>query len=563
MDTPTIDTNQINFNDWKSIEPTLHYLVNYEINSIDDLNKWLQLGSAFDTACSEHAGWLYIKMTCDTQNKSLAEAYRFFVNEIQPKLAPFEDQLNKKLVESPFKNLLDATFANHLKSVSNSINLYKEVNIPLIAQMQTLEQQYGEICGDMTILHHDKQITLQQAANLLRQNDRLLRKDVYGKIIQRRAQDKIILDQLFDQLITLRNTIAHNAGFTNFVDYKFMELDRFDYTIADCIDFHQSTATHVVPLLHELLKDRKLRLNLDKLYPYDLEVDSEGRKDLKPFENAQQLISKTIACFTDMDNYFGSVIEKLHSLHHMDLDSRIGKAPGGYNYPLYKTGVPFIFMNATGSLRDVVTMVHEGGHAIHSMLTHELPHLAHKDFPSEVAELASMSMELMSMEHWHHFFDDPIELNRAKKEQLEGVIETLPWICCIDAFQHWLYSNQNHTQEQRHNAWIKIYDQYSSCLICWEGYEDAKEIMWQKQLHLFEVPFYYIEYGMAQLGAIALWKNYKANPKDTVAQYKRALSLGYTAGIKEIYKAAGIRFDFSPLYIKGLLDFVFEEWKKL
>ncbi|MEO0312232.1 MAG: hypothetical protein RIQ89_1889 [Bacteroidota bacterium] len=563
MDTSTTDTNQINFNDWKSIEPTLHYLVNYEINSIDDLTKWLQLGSAFDTACSEHAGWLYIKMTCDTQNKSLAEAYRFFVNEIQPKLAPFEDQLNKKLVESPFKNLLDATFSNHLKSVSNSIHLYREVNIPLIAQMQTLEQQYGEICGDMTILHHDKQITLQQAANLLRQNDRLLRKDVYGKIIQRRAQDKIILDQLFDQLITLRNTIAHNAGFTNFVDYKFMELDRFDYTIADCIDFHQSTATHVVPLLHELLNDRKLRLNLDKLYPYDLEVDSEGRKDLKPFENAQQLISKTIACFTDMDYYFGSVIEKLHSLHHMDLDSRIGKAPGGYNYPLYKTGVPFIFMNATGSLRDVVTMVHEGGHAIHSMLTHELPHLAHKDFPSEVAELASMSMELMSMEHWHHFFDDPIELNRAKKEQLEGVIETLPWICCIDAFQHWLYSNPNHTQEQRHNAWIKIYDQYSSSLICWEGYEDAKEIMWQKQLHLFEVPFYYIEYGMAQLGAIALWKNYKTNPKDTVAQYKRALSLGYTAGIKEIYKAAGIRFDFSPLYIKGLLDFVFEEWKKL
>ena len=294
-----------------------------------------------------------------------------------------------------------------------------------------------------------------------------------------------------------------------------------------------------------------------------MDVDTQGRNDLKPFKLGTELLDKSIACFEEIHPYFGFVLNTLKAKGYTDLDSRIGKAPGGYNYPLYESGVPFIFMNASGSLRDVITMVHEGGHAIHSMLTRDLDFIGFKDIPSEIAELASMSMELISMEHWNHFFSDKEELRRAKREQLEGVIETLPWIACIDSFQHWLYKNPNHTAAERTESWRKTFLNFSSSLVDWSENDNALEILWQKQLHLFEVPFYYIEYGMAQLGAIAVWRNYKANSATAIQQYMEALKLGYTTSIPEVYKAAGIRFDFSEKYIRELIDFVKNEMMEL
>jgi len=319
----------------------------------------------------------------------------------------------------------------------------------------------------------------------------------------------------------------------------------------------------VVPVVDELLKKRKKELSAGALKPWDLQVDTFGKPELKPFANGEELTKKTINCFYSIDPFFGEVVEKLQSSKHLDLDSRIGKAPGGYNYPLYKTGVPFIFMNSSGSLRDLVTMVHEGGHAIHSMLTRDLEFVGFKELPSEIAELASMSMELISMEHWNHFFDNQDDLKRAKREQLEGVIETLPWITCVDKFQHWLYLHPDHRVNDRTKAWHDIYSTFSGATIDWSGAENFRDAMWQKQLHLFEVPFYYIEYGMAQLGAIAMWRNYRSNPQKAIQQYKDALSLGSTRSIPEVYKTAGIRFDFSESYIKELADFVHSELEKV
>jgi oligoendopeptidase F len=250
-------------------------------------------------------------------------------------------------------------------------------------------------------------------------------------------------------------------------------------------------------------------------------------------------------------------------MKRLDLDSRIGKAPGGYNYPLYETGVPFIFMNSSGQLRDVITMVHEGGHAIHSMLTKDLEYVGFKELPSEIAELASMSMELISMEHWNLFFESKDDLRRAKMEQLENVIEGLPWIAAIDKFQHWLYKNPNHSADERTDEWKKIFSSFSSSVTDWSDEENARDAWWQKQLHLFEVPLYYIEYGMAQLGAVAVWRNYKQDNKLAIENYKAALMLGSTKSIPEVYKAAGIEFNFSESYIKELIDFVRGEMKKL
>jgi len=548
---------------WESIEPFYLDLQNRELNSIADLKKWLSDSTELESIIQEHVGWLYIRMTCDTTDKKLTDAYTHFVENINPKIEPFSDRLNKKFLDCTFRTELDKRYALYVKQVENSIRIFREENIALQAEMTVKEQKYGETAGAMTVEVNGKELTLQQASNFLKNPDRKVRDEVYHKIVARRQQDRDKLDALFLELIALRHRMARQAGFANFRDYKFVELDRFDYTPEDCLRFHESVRTAVVPVLDTLQEERKAQLNLDVLKPWDLSVDTQGREDMKPFTKGEELMGQTIRCFSAIHPYFGEVTQTLQRLNYVDLDSRIGKAPGGYNYPLYESGVPFIFMNASGSLRDVVTMVHEGGHAIHSMLTRDLDFIGFKELPSEVAELASMSMELISMEHWHHFFPNPDDLRRARREQLENVLETLPWIACVDHFQHWLYMNPDHTVTERTEAWKRIYLQFSSKIVDWSTDQGALEAMWQKQLHLFEVPFYYIEYGMAQLGAIAVWRNYKQNPEKAIEQYMNALRLGYSCSIPEVYSAAGIRFDFSEKYIHELVDFVKVELAKV
>jgi oligoendopeptidase F len=355
--------------------------------------------------------------------------------------------------------------------------------------------------------------------------------------------------------------VALNTGYKNYRDFKHQQLARFDYSVQDCLNFHESVKQHAVPLVDEHDKRRKAKLNLQDYRPWDTSVDEEGLPPLKPFQTAQELIDKTIACFNRLDPFFGDCVVTMHKMNRLDLESRIGKAPGGYQYPLYETNVPFIFMNSVGLHRDLVTMVHEGGHAIHSFLDFDLELVEFKSPPSEIAELASMSMELMSMEHWEVFFENKEELRRAKRQQLESVIDALPWIAAIDKFQHWIYTHPEHTVEDRYAEWKNIMKDFGSSVIDYTGCENHLARRWQVQLHLYEVPFYYIEYGFAQLGAIAVWRNYKKDPKKAVEQYKAALALGYTKSIPEVYAAAGIKFDFSPAYIKELMDFVKGEYE--
>jgi oligoendopeptidase F len=253
----------------------------------------------------------------------------------------------------------------------------------------------------------------------------------------------------------------------------------------------------------------------------------------------------------------------MKELNHFDLESRKGKAPGGYNCPLAESGAPFIFMNAAGQMSDVTTMLHEGGHAIHSFLTHELALQAFKEYPMEIAEVASMAMELISMQHWEVFFDNPEELKRAKEHQLERTITIFPWIAIIDKFQHWVYEHPNHSLEERTSRWMEIVQEFSSPELDVNGLESYRAIGWQRQLHLFEVPFYYIEYGIAQLGAIGLWMQYQQNPTAALEHYIQALSLGGTKTLPELYKAAGLSFDLSPEYIKTLMEFAASEMEKL
>lgn len=550
--------------DWKGIEPYYDHLLEENIDNVAVFQNWLRKRSELESIISENAGWRYIRMTCDTKNEDYQKAYTYFVTEIEPKIAPFNHKLNEKVINCPYRNEIEQSAFNILfRNIEKDFKIFREENIPLKTEIQNSSKEFGKISGAMTVSIDGKEMTLQQAATILESTDRERRKDAYIKISDRRFQDKDKLDELFNKLISLRHQVAQNADFENFRDYMFAAMGRFDYTPQDCFDFHESTQKEIIPILHQLAEERKVKLALDKLKPWDKAVDVSNKPPLVPFRDTDDLIKKTIKCFDRLDPFLGACISTMKGIKHLDLDSRVGKAPGGYNYPLSEIGIPFIFMNATSTLRDLVTMLHEGGHAVHSIVTKDLELVDFRHTPSEVAELASMSMELISMDHWDVFFDDAKELNRAKKEHLEQIIQTLPWVAAIDRFQHWIYENPNHSIIERTREWNKILNSFSDSVTDWSGLERFKNYLWQRQLHLFEVPFYYIEYGFAQLGAIAIWKNFKENPRAGLDGYLAALKLGYTKSIPEIYKAANIEFNFSRAYISSLISFVRTELEKL
>lgn len=532
-------------------------LLERNIDKKEDLEKWLKDQSELEALVNEDACWRQIKMTCDTENKSLEEAFTFFCMEIQPKIQPYSDALNRKLVDHPLIKELDAEkYFTYLRSIRKSIELFREENIPLQAELSVMQQQYGVISGKMTVTVNGEEYTLQQAAKFLESHDRLLREEVYRKISERRLQDKEQLNGLYNSLIEKRNKEALNAGFLNYRDYRFKELGRFDYTAAECYTFHEAVKQHVLPLINIIYQKKKEKLGVDTLRPWDIDAEPEGIKPLHPFKTSDELIKKSIDCFTRLRPFFGDCLKKMKELKHLDLESRKGKAPGGYNCPLAESGAPFIFMNATGQMHDVTTMLHEGGHAVHSFLAHPLELNGFKEYPMEIAEVASMSMELMSMDEWEIFFSDKNDLQRAKEHQLERVITIFPWIAIIDKFQHWIYENPSHTHEQRTDKWNEILQEFGDDVIDYSGLEEYRSNLWQKQLHLFEVPFYYIEYGIAQLGAIGMWMQFKNNRQLAIDNYCNALALGGTKTLPQLFETAGLQFDFSPERIKVLMDFV-------
>lgn len=550
---------------FESIEKYLTHLLERELQSLSDLKQWLKDKSELEAVLEEDMAWRYIRMSIDTANEAHQKAYTFFVSEIQPKLAPIDDALNKKFIACPFISELEdvEAYSIHIRGVKSQLELYREENISIEAFLAEKTQEFGAISGAQGIQHEGEEITMQKAGLFLKEQDEALRKTVFDKMSTRRCTDIAVLNDLFDTLVQKRTELAKNAGFENYRDYKFKQMGRFDYSKESCFDFHNAVEKHIVPLVKEIQQEKLNKMSKDLFKPWDTAVNADGKEPLKPFETGKEMLDGTIAVFEKINPEFAGFLRTMEKMNHLDLESKPGKAPGGYNYPLYETGAPFIFMNAVGSQGDLTTMIHEGGHAIHSFLSHDLELTAFKSFPSEIAELASMSMELLSMDYWDEFYTDSDDLNRAKKEQLQGTITILPWIAQIDAFQHWVYENHNHTQEERTAYWMELNKRFGTGLVDWDGYEETLSTSWQRQMHLFEVPFYYIEYGIAQLGAIGVWKNSKENYEDSVSNYRKALSLGYTESMPKVYAQAGIDFKFSGDHIQSLATFIEKELQKL
>ena len=549
---------------WENLEPLFRDLLDRPINSKADLEAWMLDRSNLESLLEEDYAWRYIHMTRDTESQEKLQAFQYFTEEIEPKIAPLHNALNKKLMQSEFRGALDADqYGIYLRGVQKSLELFREENIPLQTKIQMVQQQYQALTGSMSVEVDGQEYTMEQAAVFLKDTDRSKREKAWRATNDRRQADKVRMDELFDTLRNLRHQVAQNAGFENFRDYSFEAMGRFDYTPEDCFNFHAAIEQYICPLLEQEASKRKMQLGLDQLRPWDMDVDPLNQAALKPFSNTREMIDKTALSLSKLDPYIGSRVSLMDQEGLFDLESRKGKAPGGYNYPLAQSGAPFIFMNSAYTFRDMTTLIHETGHATHTYLTADLKINDFKQVPSEVAELASMSLELLSMAHWDVFFPDSQSLKRAKLEQLQDVLKTLPWVATVDKFQHWIYTHPQHTLQERQQAWVDIYQPFGIQEISWNGLESYRETLWHKQLHIFEVPFYYIEYGMAQLGAIAIWKHFTEQPKQALEQYLNALKLGYTKSIPEIYEAAGIQFDFSAAYVRQLADFIQGEMAKL
>ncbi len=544
-------------NTWEALAPYFTDLLERDLNSVSDLEHLLRDRSELEAVLEEDFAWRYIGQRSDTENDEKKARYDDFVENIQPQLAPQADALNRKIYESKFfTDLPDDPYFIYKRGLKSEIEIFRAENIPLFTELAKLKTEFNQIAGRQTIEHDGETLTMQQANNLLKDTDPVLREKIYRAMTDRRAEDYTALDDLLDQLIAKRNEVALNAGYQNFRDYQFAAMQRFDYTPQDCTDFYASVRDAIVPVLRQVHQKRAQQMGVEKLKPWDMAVDPLGREALKPFSTSRELIDRTANCFDALKPAFGDVIRMMDKMGHFDLDSRTGKGPGGFMYPLHECGVPFVFMNSVGSQRDLETIVHEGGHAIHAVLTHELPLTQFKDPPSEVAELASMSMEMISMPFWDRFYDSAEDLERAQQAKLEDAILTLPWVVMVDQFQNWLYVHPDHTAQQRATRWEEILADFDTGMIDHTGFEAAQARRWQSQLHIYTVPFYYIEYAFAQLGAMAIWRNFCTDPATALQGYEEFMKLGYTRTIPAIYETAGAAFRFDKDYIGELAEFV-------
>jgi oligoendopeptidase F len=547
---------------WKNLEPLYGALLDRPLKCDGCLKQLLLDRSELDAAASEAQAVLHINMTCHTDDEAAKSAFLNFVEHVEPQLKQANFDLDRKIVGSPHAAKLDSErYGVLLRNLQADVDLFREENIPLQTEETKLNQDYEETCGAMTIQFRGEEKTLPQMTRYLEETDRATREEAWRLIAQRRLADREKLDGIFDRMVKLRHQMALNAGCRNYIEYAFKRKHRFDYSPADCESFHTGAAEVCVPVLRQLNAERATALGTSSLRPWDLAVDIKGRDPLKPFEKAEDLIEKTSRLFHKMDAGLGQMFDSLRTGDCLDLESRKGKAPGGYQENRDRMRKPFIFMNAAGLNRDLVTMVHEAGHAFHSILCNDEPLVDYRHSPIEFAEVASMSMELLAFPYLDPFYA-AADAARAQRQHLEDLATRIPWIAAIDAFQHWIYTHPDHSRAERTAQWQEMDRRFGSA-VDWTGLESFRDASWQRQLHLFSVPLYYIEYGIAQLGALQLWAQSRRNEGQALENYKKALSLGGSRPLPELFGAAELKFKFGPDTMRTLMDEVAGELRTL
>ena len=544
---------------WENIEPYVDDLIQRNLSYSSCLEKLISDSSNLAEHISETGALLYIGMTCDTENETKKNDFLNFVENVRPKLSKFSDKLNRRIAEHPSVGDLPDRYDLMIRGIKSDIDIFREENIPLGVEQTKLVTKAQGITGGMTVEFEGEERTFPEMKAFLESNNRSVREKAWKSMVSRWMNDSEELSEIFDELIKIRHEIAKNAGFDSYTNYMFKAMHRFDYTVEDCLTFHNSIEKVCMPIVREINEKRRSSFNLEILSPWDVNEksgsgpDIEGKNPLRPFDNVGEMVQKLSELFHKMSRDLGNKFDKLVEMDTLDLESRKGKAPGGYQYYIEKSRVPFIFMNAAGLQGDLETMIHESGHAFHSLYCGHLELIDERNYPIEFAEVASMSMELLTQDEWQIFYDNDDEVNRAILSHLEGVVFLLPWIATIDAFQHWIYANPNHTREERTEYWLSLRDRFGSKMD-WKDNEDFRELSWQQQGHLFGVPFYYIEYGIAQLGALQLWQTHRKSPEKALKDYENAMKLGNTKILPELFAAAELKLGFDEKHVGSLIN---------
>lgn len=553
---------------WENLEPLTRDLLERELSCSGCLENLISDSSKLAEHVSETGALLYIGMTCDTESEEKKGSFLEFVSNVRPKLSEFSDSLNRRIVNHPSVDDLPERYDLMLRGMRNDIEIFRKENIPLGVRQTELVTEAQSINGAMTVDFHGEEMTFPQMSKFLESNDRTERQAAWTTMAGRRMEDNERLSEIFDELISIRHQIALNAGFESYTQYMFRAMHRFDYTIEDCLEFHDSVESVCIPILNEINMNRKAGLGISELRPWDVNEkggsgpDIHGKDPLRPFHTVEEMVEKLSEMFNEISEDLGGKFDRLVEMDTLDLDTRKGKAPGGYQYYLEKSRVPFIFMNAAGLQGDLETMIHEAGHAFHSLYCGHLELIDERDYPIEFAEVASMSMELLTQPWWDKFYENEEDAARARRTHLEGVVFLLPWIATIDSFQHWIYANPGHSREERAEVWLSIRDKFGSDMN-WTGHTDFREVSWQQQGHLFGVPFYYIEYGIAQLGSLQLWKTQMEDPQKALNDYANAMSLGNTKTLPELFEAADLKLGFDEEHFLSLLGMVESELSEL
>ena len=543
---------------WENIEPYVNDLINRELSCSSCLESLISDSSNLGEHISETGALLYIGMTCDTENENKKNDFLYFVENIRPKLSKFSDALNRRIAEHPSIGNLPERYDLMKRGIISDIEIFRSENIPLGVEQTKLVTKAQGITGRMTVQFQGQERTFPEMKAFLESNDRDEREKAWKSMVNRWMDDSEELSEIYDQLIKIRHQIALNAGFNSYTEYMFKAMHRFDYSVEDCLTFHDSIEKVCMPIIREINQRRRIAFGLDRLSPWDVNEksgsgpDINGESPLKPFKSVQEMITKLSQLFHNMSEDLGNKFDKLVEMDTLDLETRKGKAPGGYQYYLEKSRIPFIFMNAAGLQGDLETMIHESGHAFHSLYCGHLDLIDERSYPIEFAEVASMSMELLTQDEWDIFYQDSDEVNRARLSHLEGVVYLLPWIATIDSFQHWIYANPNHTRDERKEHWLSLREKFGSNMD-WKDNENFRELSWQQQGHLYGVPFYYVEYGIAQLGALQLWQTHRKNPEKALKDYSNAMKLGNTKTLPDLFAAAELELGFDEEHLNSLI----------
>ncbi|MBI1730053.1 M3 family oligoendopeptidase [Candidatus Acetothermia bacterium] len=548
---------------WPKIEP---YFQDLQTRSLEkrDLHNWMSDWSKLSLLIHESYARFQVGTTCNTTDKKLEERFNIFLENVYPMCDAADQQLKLKLLKS---GLNPENFDVPLRQIRSESEFFREKNLPLFTQEKKLTSEYNKIIGAQTVKWDGLEVTITRLEPVSLDSDRAQREKAWRLASDRQLQDREKLNDLWIRFLNLREEIAKNADYSDYISYRWEYLSRFDYTPRNCKEFHASIEEVVVPAAKRILEKRKKQLGYTTLRPWDLNVDPLNHPSLKPFNTANELTSRSAAVFHKVNPKLGAYFDSMISDKVLDLENRKGKAPGGYCTTFASTGTPFIFMNSVGLQRDVRTMLHEAGHAFHAFEKLKLPYYKQHDVGAEFNEVASMAMELLASPYLTKEdggFYSRTEAARARIQHLEGIVLFWPYMAVVDAFQHWGYENPKAALDAAKcdTTWNRLWDRFMP-VTDWSGLEDAKVTGWHRKLHIFNYPFYYVEYGLAQLGAVQVWRNALKNQPRAVVDYCKALALGGTASLPKLYEAVGARFAFDSATLKEGISLLESEMKEL